>query len=568
MNTQRFAFTLLTVMVVLSFALTACGPKSAPVEPAEEQNQAGPVQPTETARKVATLIYTQYTQEFDNLAPLYTDMWFARITWQMFLHWAWEFDEHNKPFPRLVTEIPGPENGGLSDDGRIITMKLREDIKWSDGTPVTADDFVFTWEMAVSPNNTVTSAYPYDQIESVTAPDPQTVVVTFAEPFAPWLATLWHGILPAHILRPIYEAEGTIDNAAWLKNPQVGCGPYLLDTWESGSYARFVRNENYWGKRPILDEIFIRFVPDDASQVAALQAGDADLGTFIAYSDIPTLEKAGLQIVTEPSGYSEWMFFLVNEKIGHPALLDVNVRKAIALSIDREGINRDLLLGLTSPPASFWDALPFYNDPPLQNYPYDPKEAKRLLDQAGWVDSNGDGVRDKDGVRLELDYGTTIREIRQDVQAVIQQQLAQVGIKVNLYSVEADVYFASYGENGPAARGQYDIQEWSDGPLFPDADIYYWLCSEIPSNEYPAGSNWFYLCDEELDRLIQLQSTQADVRERQQTISQINQLFYDKVYILGLWQDPDIYAVGPRLKNAKFSGVTMFFNIGEWDLEE
>lgn len=565
MNTQRFAFTLLTVMVVLSFALTACGPKSAPVEPAEEQNQAGPVQPTETARKVATLIYTQ---EFDNLAPLYTDMWFARTTWQMFLHWAWEFDENNEPFPRLVTEIPCPENGGLSDDGRVITMKLREDIKWSDGTPVTADDFVFTWEMAVSPNNTVTSAYPYDQIESVTAPDPQTVVVTFAEPFAPWLATLWHGILPAHILRPIYEAEGTIDNAEWLKNPQVGCGPYLLDTWESGSYARFVRNENYWGKRPILDEIFIRFVPDDASRVAALQAGDADLGTFIAYSDIPTLEKAGLQIVTEPSGYSEWMFFLVNKKIGHPALLDVNVRKAIALSIDREGINRDLLLGLTSPPASFWDALPFYNDPPLQNYPYDPEEAKRLLDQAGWVDSNGDGVRDKDGVRLELDYGTTIREIRQDVQAVIQQQLAQVGIKVNLYSVEADVYFASYGENGPAARGQYDIQEWSDGPLFPDADIYYWLCSEIPSNEYPAGSNWFYLCDEELDRLIQLQSTQADVRERQQTISQINQLFYDKVYILGLWQDPDIYAVSPRLKNAKFSGVTMFFNIGEWDLEE
>lgn len=565
MNIQRFAFTLLTVVVVLGFALTACGPKSIPAEPAVEQNQAGSVQPAGTARKVATLIYTQ---EFDNLAPLYTDMWFVRTTWQIFLHWAWEFDENNKPFPRLVTEIPSLENGGLSDDGRVITMKLREDIKWSDGTPVTADDFVFTWEMAVSPNNTVTSAYPYDQIESVTAPDPQTVVVTFAEPFAPWLATLWHGILPAHILRPIYEAEGTIDHAEWLKNPQVGCGPYLLDTWESGSYARFVRNENYWGERPILDEIFIRFVPDDASQAAALQAGDADLGTFIAYSDIPTLEKAGLQIVTEPSGYSEWMFFLVNEKIGHPALLDVNVRKAIALSIDRERINRDLLLGLTSPPASFWDALPFYNDPPLQNYPYDPEEAKRLLDQAGWVDSNGDGVRDKDGIPLELDYGTTIGEIRQDVQAVIQQQLAQVGIKVNLYSVEADVYFASYGENGPAARGQYDIQEWSDGPLFPDADIYYWLCSEIPSDEYPAGSNWFYLCDQELDRLIQLQSTQADARERQQTISQINQLFYDKVYILGLWQDPDVYAVSPRLKNARFSGVTMFFNIGEWDLEE
>ncbi len=565
MNAKRFVLTFVTAMVIFGFILTACGPKPVPEGPTVEETQAAPVQPGDGGRKVATLIYTQ---EFDNLAPLYTDMWFAWTTWQMFLHWAWEFDEKNEPFPRLVTEIPSQENGGLSADGRTLTMKLRDDIKWSDGTPVTADDFVFTWEMAVSPNNTVTSTYPYDKIESVTAPDPQTVVVTFAEPFAPWLATLWHGILPAHILRPVYEAEGTIDNAEWIKTPKVGCGPYLLDTWESGSYARFVRNENYWGSRPILDEIFIRFVPDDASQVAALQAGDADLGTFIAYSDIPTLQQAGLNIVTEPSGYNEWMFFLVNDQVGHPALTDVNVRKAIALSIDREAINRDLLLGLTKPPASFWDAMPFYNDPPLQNYPYDPEEAKRLLDAAGWVDSDGDGVRDKDGIPLELDYGTTIREIRQDVQAVVQQQLAQVGIKVNLYSVEADVYFASYGEEGPAATGQYDIQQWSDGPLFPDADLYYWLCSEIPSDEYPAGSNWFYLCDEELDSLIQLQATQVNIKERQQTISKINQLFYDKVYILGLWQDPDIYAVNPRLKNVKFSGVTMFFNIGEWDLAQ
>lgn len=565
MYLKRFITILLMAVMVVGLVLTSCGPAPQPPQPAAGEQPAPPEPPEAQGRKVATLIYTQ---EFDRLAPLYTDMWFAWTTWQIFLHWPWEFDENNEPFPRLVTEIPSTENGGISPDGTVITMKLRDDIKWSDRTPVTADDFIFTWEMATSPNNTVNSTYPYDRVQSVEAPDPQTVVVTFSEPFAPWLATLWHGILPAHILRPIYEAEGTIDNAEWIKNPDVGCGPYLLDKWESGSYARFVRNENYWGERPILDEIFIRFVPDDTSQVAALQAGDADIGTFIPYSDIPTLQNAGLQIVTEPSGYGEWMFFLVNEQIGHPALLDVNVRKAIALSIDREAINRDLLLGLTKPPASFWDALPFYNDPPLQNYPYDPEQAKRLLDAAGWVDSDGDGVRDKDGVPLELDYGTTIREIRQDVQAVIQQQLAQVGIKVNLYSVDADVYFAGYGEDGPAARGKYDIQEWSDGPLFPDADIYYWLCSEIPSDEYPAGSNWFYLCDEQLDRLILLQATQVNVNERQKTISQINQIFYDKVYILGLWQDPDIYAVNPRLKNVKFSGVTMFFNIGEWDIQE
>lgn len=543
---------ILPILIVMILIISACGGGKATDTP-------------QATKKVGTLIYTQ---EFDSLAPLYTSMWFSWTTWQMYLHWAWEFDENNEPFPRLVTEIPSAENGGISEDGRVITMHLRDDIKWSDGTPVTADDFIFTWEMAVSSSNTVATTYPYDAIESVTAPNPQTVVITFTDPFAPWLATLWHGILPAHILRPIYEAEGTIDNADWLRNPTVGCGPFVFAEWESGSFARFVRNENYWGEPAKLDEIFIRFVPDDASQVAALKAGDADMGTFISYADVPALKDAGLNIMVEPNGYSEWMFFMVNEEKGHPALLDVNVRKAIAMAIDRESIVRDLLLGLPKVPASFWDALPYYNDPPLTNYPYDPEQAKALLDAAGWVDSNGDGVREKDGVDLEIDHATTIREIRQDAQAVMQQQLAAVGIKLNVFPVDDTLYFASYADNGPAARGEYDIQEWSDGPLFPDPDLYYWLCDQIPTDENPTGENWFYICDEELDSLIKLQSTQVNAVERQKTISKINQLFYDKVYIIGLWQDPDVYAVAPRLLNVKFSGVTMFFNIAEWDLAE
>jgi len=289
------------------------------------------------------------------------------------------------------------------------------------------------------------------------------------------------------------------------------------------------------------------------------------MGTFIAYSDIPALKDAGLNIMTEPNGYSEWMFLMVNEEKS-PALWDVNVRKAIALALDRESIVRDLLLGLPKVPASFWDALPYYNDPPLTNYPYDPEQSKALLEAAGWVDTNGDGIREKDGVELEISHATTIREVRQDTQAIMQQQLAAVGIKLDIVPVDDTLYFASYADNGPAARGEYDIQEWSDGPLFPDPDLYYWLCDQIPSDENPTGENWFYICDEELDALIKLQSTQVNAAERQKTLSKINQLFYDKVYIIGLWQDPDVYAVNPRLLNVKFSGTTMFFNIAEWDL--
>jgi ABC-type transport system substrate-binding protein len=156
-------------------------------------------------------------------------------------------------------------------------------------------------------------------------------------------------------------------------------------------------------------------------------------------------------------------------------------------------------------------------------------------------------------------------EIRQDTQAVIQQQLAEVGTRVEISSYDDTLYFAGYGE-GPAASGDLDIMEWSDGPLFPDPEIYYWKCDQIPTDENPVGENWFFLCDKELDRLITLQATQIDLNERQQTISQINQIFHDQVYWLGLWQDPDNWAVGPRLLNVKFSAVTPFYNVNEWTI--
>ena len=339
-------------------------------------------------------------------------------------------------------------------------MKLRDDITWSDGTPLTADDFIFTYQMVISPKNAVASTNPYDKVDTMTAPDPQTVVITFKEPYAPWMGALWHGILPKHVLQPVFDKDGTLDNAEWNRKPTVGCGPYNFAEWETGSFARFTARDDYWAGRPKLDEIFIRFVPDDASQVAALKTGDGDLGAFITYSDIPDLEAAGVKMYKAFSGYNEGWYFMLDPKTGHPALQDPKVRQAIALAFDREALVKDLLLGATAPAATYWDNTP-YNDPSLKPWPYDPDKAKQLLDEAGWKDSNGDGVRDKNGVELVLKYGTTTREIRKDTQAVAQQQLADVGINLDLLNYESDTFFGGYAEGGPAATGQLDIFEYS-----------------------------------------------------------------------------------------------------------
>jgi peptide/nickel transport system substrate-binding protein len=557
------------VLVMLGMVVSACAQAATP---AVEQSPEATTAPTpEPEKKIATFIWTQ---EFDTLNPYYTDMWFSTVTHQLWNCWAWNFDENNEAYPYLVTEMPSVENGGLSADGKTITLKLRDDIKWSDGEPITSADFAFTYKMIMDANNTVASTDPYDKVATLETPDAQTVVMTFNDTYAPWQGTLWKGLLPEHILQPVFDKDGNINQADWNSQPTVGCGPYVFAEWESGSYARFVVNENYWLDKPKIDEIFFRFVPDDASQVAALQAGDGDLGTFIAYSDVPTVQEAGITIVTVKSGYNEGWFFVINDNNGEPVLADkadspirdVRVRKAIAMAVDREAIVRDLLLGLTGVPASYWDALPYYNTPPLENYPYDPEAAKALLEEAGWVDSNNDGVREKDGKDLVVTYGTTIREIRQDTQAVVQEMLAQVGIKVELLTYEPDIFFAGLDDNGPAAAGDIDIMQWSDSSYFPDPDYYYWYCSEIPTADYPVGSNWQYYCNDELDSLFAQQATQVDPAERQKTFQRINQIFYDEVVWLSIWQDPDLWAIGSKLQNVKISGVTPFFNITEWDM--
>ncbi|MFC1936250.1 ABC transporter substrate-binding protein [Chloroflexota bacterium] len=545
---MRKKLTIIATIVILSMLLAACGP-----------GQTGPA-------KVATFAWTQ---EPDSLSPYYTNMWFSGLMQQVFLCWAWQFDENAQAYPHLVTEIPSVENGGISADGLVFTLHLRDDIVWSDGEPITSADFIFTYEMVMADGNAMSSQYPYDYLVSVEAPDEQTVVMTFSEPFASWLAAFWTGIMPEHVLAPVFEAEGSLESAEWNMAPTVGCGPYVFEEWESGSYIRFVKNENYWLGEANIDEIVFQFVPDDAAQTAALLAGDADLGTFPPLSDLPRLQEAGMKVLSVNGGYSEGWYFNMRE-MASPAVRDVRVRQAIAMSIDREAIANDLMLGLTVPSNTLWDGLAAsgFVSPDIVPWKYDPEAAKALLEEAGYVDSDGDGIReDADGNPLVITHGTTIREIRQDIQAVTQQQLLEVGIDLQIQSWDSDIFFGDFASGAPPAIGSIDIMEWSDAPYFPDPDKDYWLCSQIPDDENPWGYNYF-ICDEYLDGLFQAQLVETDPAKRAEIFHEITKYMHDQVYWLGMYVDPDIWLVSSRLTGVKISGVTPFYNIMEWDIAE
>ncbi len=542
----------LIVALVFALLVAACAPAAAPEAAA----------PQSTAPSLATITFVQ---EPDTLNLMYTTMWFVGLLNELWLVGLWNFDDNLAPVPQLAREIPSAANGGISADGRVITVHLREDALWSDGTPLTAADFVFTYEMILAENNTVITRNPYDPfVESVVAENDHTLVITFKEPYAPWLSSIFPYVLPKHVLEPVFQAEGTLDNAAWNRAPTVGVGPYVFSQWESGSHILFTRNPNHWQPANI-ERIFIRITPDDAAQIAAIKAGDTDIGVFLSFADAPELEALGtVRVVTTPSGFMEGWFFNFGEN-GHPALKDVNVRRALAYAFNRDQINQDLLLGLTQPPASPWDLSP-YASPDVKPWPYDPDKAAQLLDEAGWV-VGADGIREKDGQKLILRYVTNMRRLRLDTQVVVQDMYRALGIGVELINHPSDVFFGGYAAGGVIATGQYDIAEWSSQPdAFPDPNSTRWMCREIPGPDNPVGGNWSFYCNPELDALFDLQAATVDTAARIAIFGEIQKIMMDDMVWLGVWQDNDVWSVANRLQNVRLSGADPFWNIAEWTI--
>jgi peptide/nickel transport system substrate-binding protein len=503
--------------------------------------------------------------QFDDLSPYSSDSEFTRLVQQLWLPSAWVFDERGNPQAVLATELPGLANGGISPDGKTITLKLRKDLTWSDGVALDSADFAFTYQMATDPENVNFIPDAFNLVSGVDAPDPTTVVTHLSQPNPQWLNDLWPAVLPRHILEPVFQQDGNIDEAGWNSAPQAGAGPYHFAGVVKGSQVRFLVNPNYWGEKPQIQEIDVRLFSSAPALLAALAEDSIDMGMPLTAAQALSLHS-GYRAIPSFNGYNEGWYFYLDAQKGRPALQDPAVRRAIALAFNRPKLVQDLFQGLSQPAATFWEASP-YADPSLKAYPYDPEQVKALLDQAGWVDSDGDGVRDKGGTPLALKYGATADARRKAAQAQAQSDLQAIGIKLQLLSYAPGTLFAPYGQGGPAASGKLDIMEWSDKPDYPDPDTPYWRCSEIPAAANPDGENWQGLCDPALDELFQKAGQQVDFSQRRQTFQEISKRIYDQVYWLGLWQDPDFWASGARLQNVHPSAASPFYDVAGWRVQ-
>jgi peptide/nickel transport system substrate-binding protein len=227
----------------------------------------------------------------------------------------WNIDNDGNYVMDLAEELPTLENGGVSEDGLAITIKLKPDVTWSDGTPLTAGDAVFTYDMIMDEGNSSYSRYPWDTyVESLTAVDDHTLQINLTAPYADWSTSLFVGIsriIPRHVLEPVFQAEGTLDNAEWNRLPTVGSGPFILTAFEPASHIALAANDRYWRGRPHLDEIYMRLLEDRAAQLAALASGESDIGSYITGAELSTINGMGnVDITSSINGYQVVTFLM------------------------------------------------------------------------------------------------------------------------------------------------------------------------------------------------------------------------------------------------------------------
>ncbi len=589
---RNASLVMITLLVLASLILTACGtpeqpteeppqePTTAASEPTEEEPTATaeateppapePTEPPEPKR--ATMTSTEGDPE--SLNPLYAYSWISELVFDLTLLPLWNIDNEGEYHMELATELPTVDSELISEDNTTITIPLREDAVWSDGEPVTAHDAAFTYEMIMDEANGVASRYPWDTyVADVTAVDDHTIEIQLTDPYPDWSTSLFVGIsriIPEHILRPVYEEEGTLDGADWNAMPTVGSGPFTLTEYQSASHLIFEASDSYWRGRPNLDTLYLRLVDDRAAQLAALESGESDIGSYIVGSEVPRIEAMGnMDIHTAANGYQVTIYLNLDPDTAHMAMTNPDVRRALALAIDRQLIIDELYNGLYEVPATYWHGTQ-YQDPDLEPYPFDPDQARTLLTDAGWVDDNGDGVREKDGQDLVLRYVYVSGDETTDTMIVtMQQMLADVGIQMEIQGGTTEVLWASYEESGPLATGQYEMTHWSDGMwYYPSPDTSYFLCDQIPSEDNPWGYNWFGICDPELDELFQEQAVTMDRERRTEIFHEISRLMYEQTLIIPVRMDPDVWAVNQRLTNVEFSGVDPLMFAYQWDVAQ
>ena len=421
----------------------------------------------------------------------------------------------------------------IAPDGVTYTFHLNKDAKWHDGTDVTADDLQFTFDVALdetSPNPRRSTLL--QQLESYRVVDADTFEMVSKEPFATFLYDVPFSIftMPKHIWEGVPPADWPNDPGSTGQDPArvVGTGPWKFGEWRQGESVTLLRNDQYYDPAwvPTVDELVMRILPDPATEVEALKAGEIDIVEVIPAPQTEEVQNTeGLNVDIYPS-YSFTYVGLNLDPEKTTLFQDPLVRQALFVAIDKEAIKDNIFAGFgevalgTQPKLSFAYAPESIDEP----YAYDPERARQLLADAGWTDTNGDGIVEKDGqeFRFELLTNSGGGAVSDQLLAELQQRWREIGVEMtpNLmeWAAMQDVTDKTHDFDAILQAFVWD-PAGSQGALF--------RC-----DSYDGGFNNIRYCSEEFDRLDDMQLRELDREARRDLLIQQSQIVWEDLPIL------------------------------------
>jgi len=436
-------------------------------------------------------------EDIETLNPLLTsDTSVTLILAPLSMGYLIRWDKNAQPIPELVTQVPTQQNGGVSKDGLTVTYHIRKGVKWSDGAPFDADDVIFSFKAVLNPNNNVTSRQGWDHITKMDEPDKYTVVLHFNKPYSPFLETFFStaGANPALLPKHLLAQYPNLNNVPYNAKP-VGIGPFMVKEWSRGSRVVLVQNPYYFRGLPKLKEIDFEIITNANTVLTELQAKSLDMFWYAPQNMVDQFAALQPFVTWAQPGY---YFRHIDFNLRSPKLSDHAVREALRMAIDRPTILAKLYhnIGiLQEQPAPKVSA---YWDPNIQMVPFDVAKANQLLDQAGWK-RGADGIRAKNGVRLDLNFVTATGTVINDqLIELVRSTWNKLGVNLTVSHYLNTLLFAQYQDGGILYRGKYDLAYYAWGQdAFGDFSSIYG-CDQIP----PAGQNSIFWCNRRADKAM------------------------------------------------------------------
>ncbi|WP_134678928.1 peptide ABC transporter substrate-binding protein [Paracoccus ravus] len=491
-------------------------------------------------------------------------------------------------FPRLASEIPTLENGGIAEDLKSVTWKLREGVKWSDGTPFTADDVVFSAQYCMDPTGGCAQLAKFEGVEKVEAVDPLTVKISFAapqpDPYSAFVGSQAPVIQKAQFEACIGEKAPTCTEQNF---GPIGTGPFKVTSFKTNDVITFEANPEYRdASKPAFASLTMKGGGDAAAAArSVLETGEFDYAwnTQLAPDVISGMEAAGKGKVQAAFGslVERIHVNLTNASSDlpegersttahpHPFLTDIAVRKALSMAIDRALLVEIGYGPAGQPTCNYVPAPAAWASDNTDCLQQDIEGAKKLLDEAGWT-VGGDGIREKDGQRLSLLYQTSVNAVRQDFQALIKQWWQEIGVETELKTVDASVFFGGDAGSPDTFQKFYaDVEMYANNfeGGNPAPYLAKFTCDKAPGpdNQWQ-GENVSRYCDPEFDKLVAQMATIVDPAERGKLGQKLNEMLTKESYaIIPLVYRGTASAVSNTLGNVQINGWdSELWNVADW----